>query len=322
MPLLTRQDFIDVYQKLRQRGSGFLLSKLNPNGLERTKSAFDESSYDSSNWWIIPAVRRRWNILITGDPEENYESFAMRTVYAGREGLRMLSIGSGVCSHEMIFAGYPEFASVTCVDIVPTLLEKAKGLAAEKGIENMEFVVGDIRSLDLLLAHYDVVLFHASLHHISDVEELLTQKVKSWLRPGGTVMINEYVGPDRLQYPREQISYINKAIQLLPESHRTLFRTGHLKQAYYGVGSLRMRIADPSECVESSHIMPTLRRAFRPVVERAYGGNLLMATLKDISHHFVADTEVNRALLEELFALEDAYLEGRESDFVFGIYGV
>lgn len=320
MKFITRQDFTDVYQKLRQRGGNFLLSKLNPIGTERTKSAFDESSYESSNWWIIPTVRDRWNLKISGDVSEDYEAYTMRKHFAGRSGLRMLSIGSGVSSHEMKFAAFPAFESVACIDLVPGLLDKARQKAEGLGLANMEFICGDIRELPLDPNHYDVILFHASLHHMSDVEGLLSTRIKRWLKPGGTLLINEYVGPDRLQYDKVQIKYINRGINLLPESHRRLFRSTGLKTAYYGVGYLRMLIADPSECVESSKILPVARREYTVVEEKPYGGNLLMAILKDISHHFVEDSAENRELLQKLFQLEDNYLAHRDSDFMYGVY--
>jgi len=46
-------------------------------------------------------------------------------------------------------------------------------------------------------------------------------------------------------------------------------------------------VTDPSECVDSSRILPTLQEEFSPVYEASYGGELLMFVLKDIAHHFI-----------------------------------
>ena len=81
-----------------------------------------------------------------------------------------------------------------------------------------------------------------------------------------------------------------------------------------------MRIADPSECIDSSSILPTLRGYLNPLVEKAYGGNILMHALKDIAHHFIDERIETDEVLERLFEFEDRYLKDNESDFWFGVY--
>ena len=82
-----------------------------------------------------------------------------------------------------------------------------------------------------------------------------------------------------------------------------------------------MVLADPSECVESANIIPVLHKFFDIVEEKPYGGNLLMSTLKDISHNFVdVHDQESQHVLQQLFDLEDDYLKEHTSDFLFGIY--
>ena len=64
--LITLDDFIETYTKLKQRGLGFITSKFNTNELERSKTAFNHLEIQSANWWIIPKVKERWNYIITG----------------------------------------------------------------------------------------------------------------------------------------------------------------------------------------------------------------------------------------------------------------
>ena len=99
MRLVTSDDIIDVLAKGKQRGLRFLISKLTFNKLSRTKSAFDKSSISHSNWWIIPEVKERWNKLITGNLKVTYETFMMNGYFKNKKNLRILSIGSGSCSH-------------------------------------------------------------------------------------------------------------------------------------------------------------------------------------------------------------------------------
>ena len=66
--------------------------------------------------------------------------------------------------------------------------------------------------------------------------------------------------------------------------------------------------------------MPTIHKHYKTIVEKPYGGNLLMSVLRDISHHFYTLDDEKEAILEKLFLLEDTYMKNNPSDFVFGIY--
>ena len=75
MRLITLDDFIDTYFKIKQRGKQFFFSKFTLNREKRTKSAFNDSSFISSNFWSIPMVNERWNFLISGNKNKNYLDF-------------------------------------------------------------------------------------------------------------------------------------------------------------------------------------------------------------------------------------------------------
>jgi len=317
---ITRDDFKDLFVKIRQRGGKFLLSKVHPNPIKRTQSAFDESAINSANWWIVPAVRKRWNKLISGQEDLNYKQKLMLGHLAKKENQRLLSLGSGSCSHELELATYPQFQSILCMDIAQNRLDRAAALAVEGKLDNISFQCRDIHRTDLGEKVWDIILFNMSLHHFYQVRGLLENKIKPALKPGGLLIINEYIGPDRLQYPPHQIKVINQALKTIPDKFRVRFRTPWKKNQYYGSGYLRMVIADPSECVNSSDILPTVRSLFKVIEEKPYGGNILMPVLKDIAHHFQENNEQTSEILQKLFHFEDEYLKENPSDFMFGIY--
>ena len=72
---LTVDDITDILHKSKQRGVGFLLSKLNIFGLKRTEKTFDQLDYESADWWIVPKVIERWNELTTGNADMDYKEF-------------------------------------------------------------------------------------------------------------------------------------------------------------------------------------------------------------------------------------------------------
>ncbi|MGY3794910.1 class I SAM-dependent methyltransferase [Aquimarina sp. 433] len=320
MRLITLDDIIETYTKFRQRGLPFIMSKLNLNAIKRTKSAFNELDISSANWWIIPKVQKRWNLLITGDPNLEYEDFVMQNYLSDHKDLKMLSLGSGICSHELTFAGYDNFKEILCLDINEVLFDQARKIANEKGLKSIHFQIQDLYRYEFPENYFDIVLFHASLHHFKDIENLVGKKIKKTLKSDGKLIINEFVGADRLQFPKHQITATNTALQSIPRSYRKRFKLNIYKNKFYGSGMIRMILADPSECVDSSQIMPSIHKHYKTIYEASYGGNLLPNVLKDIAHHFVTLNKEKEDILDQLFEYEDTYIKNHSSDFVFGIY--
>lgn len=317
---ITIDDIIDTYSRLNQRGSQFLLSKFTLNQRERTKSAFDSTAIHSSNWWMIPMIKERWNSKISGNPGKNYRQFMMENFFKDFEELKLLSLGSGSCGHEIELAAYPQFKEITCVDLAQNRLDEAQEEATRQNINNLKFICADIEHFDFQEEYYDIVLFNSSLHHFENVEMLLNEKIKPTLKNEGYLVINEFVGATRLQFPNHQINAIRKAIQLIDKPYRKRFKTALYKNTFYGSGLLRMKMADPSECIDSSSILPAIHKSFKVMIEKELGGNILMNTLKDIAHHFIRPNKRQKEILLELFKLEDDYLKNYSSDFIFGIY--
>lgn len=316
MRLITIEDFRDIYLKTIQRGTSFLFKKLRFSAAERTKSSFNDSTLEVAYWHQLPQVRERWNYFITGSKDTIYEKYLTHK-YLKNEKIRILSIGSGVCSHELTIAQLNPNSEITCIDFSDKLLQKASRKADEEGIKNITFVNNDIYKTDLQQGHYDVVFFHASLHHFKHIPSFL-ERIKSSMVANGLIIINEYVGANRLQYTREQISAINDGLEKLPAAYKKLYKSNIHKNRYYGSGILRMIISDPSECVDSESILPTLRKLFRVIEEKKYGGNILMPLLKDIAHNF--NDEASEKILQQLFDHEDRYLESHQSDYILGVY--
>ena len=130
--LITWDDFIETYTKFHQRGFRFITSKFKINDLERAKTAFNHTDLKSANWWIIPAINKRWNSLITGNKNTSAEAFVMNKFLGGKQDLKMLSLGSGGCASELKFADYSNFNEIVCTDIADKPMAEAKRISTEK----------------------------------------------------------------------------------------------------------------------------------------------------------------------------------------------
>lgn len=320
MRLLTIDDIIDLYAKLNQRGINFIRSKFNINDVKRAKTAFNHENIQSSNWWMIPEIRKRWNFMVTKNENLDFIDFTVNNFLKDEKYLKMLSLGSGNCSSELKFAAYNNFKEIVCTDISEIPLKKAENKAKKRNLNNIKFKVQDTNTLIFTKNYYDIVYFRASLHHFKNIENLVGKLIIETLKPNGFLIIDEYVGPNRIQFPKHQIKAINKAIQLIPKKYRKRYKLNIYKNKVYGPGIIRMKIADPSECIESENILPSIHKYYDTIHEASYGGNILMAGLKDISHHFIDINDEKKRILKKLFDFENDYLQKNESNFVFGIY--
>lgn len=320
MRILTIEDLKDIYIKFHQRGLPFLLSKFSFNSYKRTQSAFNENEIQTSNFWMIPEVRKRWNKLITGNEDTVYEEYLTYNYFQNRKDVKVLALGTGVCSHEIRLAELNPHWEIHCYDFSDELLKKAKEISDQKKLNNIFYFAENILTYSFKQKKYDVVFFHASLHHFDNINQFLENVVIKSLVNNGTLIINEFVGNNRLQYSKIQLSYINRALKQIPKKYRRIFKTNIYKSKYYGSGIIRMVITDPSECVDSKSILPAIHEKFDVIEEKPYGNNIIQSVFKDIAHHFIDLNPEKKAVLENVFRLEDELLLNHPSDFVFGIY--
>ena len=168
--LITLDDFIETYIKLRQRGLKFITSKFNLNALERAKTAFNHENLHSANWWIIPKIKERWHLLITGNENTDIETFIINNYLSNRKNIKMLSLGSGNCYSELKFAEHTIFEEILCTDISNKTLDQAKNEAQSKQLDNLKFEIHDANKFSFPDKHFDIVYFKASLHHFKNID--------------------------------------------------------------------------------------------------------------------------------------------------------
>jgi ubiquinone/menaquinone biosynthesis C-methylase UbiE len=321
MRLVTKDDITEIYSKVHQRGLSYLLSKIAFSGIKRTESTFNHETIAAANWWQVPEVKERVRMKETGNPKIGYEDYVVQKYLIKKNKLRLLSLGSGVCSHELKFAAYDLFEEVKCVDLSQEPLRVAEKKAKELGLGNMIFQVSNVNESLLPSDHFDVVLFHSSLHHFKNVKELIGKQIYSTLKDDGLLIINDYTGPNRLIWSERQLSESNRLLlSEIPEKYRKRLKTNRLKRSISGPGLIRMILSDPSEAVDSDNILPAIYDCFDVLEEKEVGGNLLMLILKDIAHHFVDGGEETGQILRRLFDGEDEFIKEERSNQIFGVY--
>jgi len=313
--LLYWDDLIETWIKFKQRGLPFILSKFRWNNQRRSLSSF-QNDFIHSNWWIIPAIQKRTNKKISGDEHRSYEEYITDKYLNDTEGKVLISIGCGTGNHEIKLASLNPQLRVIGYDLAESLLREGRDKAIQASVKNISFVHADAYRLQFDTESLDFFLFNASLHHLHDVDSFIKKKIIPALKKNGLVILNEYVGPNRMNFPASQINESSSLLHYIPEQKRKIAFTGIIKTRSYRLGKWRMFLSDPSECIESENILPVLHKHFTVLEEKPLGGNLLMPALKHIAHHFVTDD----GELEKLFDLEDEYLKENKPDYTFGVY--
>jgi ubiquinone/menaquinone biosynthesis C-methylase UbiE len=101
------------------------------------------------------------------------------------------------------------------IDLNPEYLAIAEEKAAQKGLDNIEFALGNAESLEFPDAFFDVVTCRLALHHFSDPVKALSE-MNRVLKPSGKLDLSEVVYS---YFSRYQWSPINR----LRESYDRLY---------------------------------------------------------------------------------------------------
>lgn len=313
-------DFNDLRRMVQRRGWSWLRKRLKIQAQDRVQQTWEHMEH-GAHWWTVPAVRRRWNEKSTGNAEQHYSEYVVQQYFEGKTGLRMLSPGCGTATPERRFAATGAFTRVDAFDIAESLIKSANETSEAEGLgEIVHAFTADVHAYEPEEKAYDAVLFHSSLHHFVELESIIS-KVKKALKPDGLLIVNEYVGPNRLQFTQEQVNEINRLLVHMPAAVRRRWPEGSLKERAWPPGLWRMLASDPSEAVRASEIPALLRKEFSMLEEKWIGGDILHLLLKDIGHHFHDDNAEAMESLQVLFEAEDAFIEKRgKADFLFGVY--
>ncbi len=141
---------------------------------------------------------------VTGRPEINgksfygYDSSDVQDSYTGRNieveagfilphieaGMSVLDCGCGPGAITFGLAQAAAPGRVVGVDIERAMVDQATSLAAEAGIENVEFMVGDIYDLPFEDGEFDVVFSHSVTEHLSDPVRAL-RELRRVVKRGG-----------------------------------------------------------------------------------------------------------------------------------------
>ena len=317
--LINYGDAVRAYEKARAGSRRFTGLRAD----DRVRAAWAATERPPIYWHTVPAVRAHWQKQITGGLDQTIERYVVNEYLQGLRPCKALSVGCGAGRKEARWAQTGAFSIIDAYDLSPSSIASASGHAAELGIsDRLNFSVADVRTLEIPASAYDVIFADNALHHFSPLAPVIA-RLRNALRPGGVLVLRDFVGPARFQWTDRQVAVAEGLLAFLPEAYRVRWGTGKVKRHVYRPGRLAMRMADPSEAAESDQILPLLKEQMRLVVRNDLGGTVLHLLLHDIAHHFQdpSKDEAHQLLQLCINAEEVLVASGNlPSDFVFALY--
>lgn len=221
-----------------------------------------------------------------------------------------LSVGAGNGWKEitLVLAGLVERFAL--FELSEHLAGAARGLAREHGLaDRVTMHVGDA----FARAHppYDLVYWDHALHHMMDVRDAVAWSVAA-LRPGGFLIVNDYIGPTRLQWTWTQTRLAQDAVKAA-EPH---LGSRPWIRPRTPIDRWRLKRRDPSEAPQSDRILEACREACDGWAPTPIG----CALINICGPYIVPLTEEGNPALDLLIARDREAREAGHSHFAFGIW--
>ncbi|HEX7502906.1 MAG TPA: class I SAM-dependent methyltransferase [Acidobacteriota bacterium] len=306
---IARGEWRQVARKLRSDARG------------KTRAAWEHTQDAPIHAWDIPALRRRWNKLVSGDEAVDHVAYIAGRYLQGRRGLKAFSPGCGGGGNEIRWAGTGIFERIDACDLSVPRIAGAIAMAEREHLSAVvTFSIGgmmDMTGKEL----YDMVIVEGALHHFFPMRAALI-RIRELLKPGGLLVVNDFVGPSRFQWTPRQLQAANAMLALIPEAYKGRWPDGKVKKNISAPGRLRMKLADPSEAAESSLILPLLAETFTPLALMNKGGAIACLVFFGIAHHYIHGGETAERILQLCFDLEDLLMQSGDiaSDYILGVY--
>ena len=255
-------------------------------------------------WTHSATVRRYLHYLVSGTPECDWATW-VRHHHLPEKVDRILVLGAGSGWLERALATKPGVGSVAACDFAAATVAAAEKTARDEGLaDRIRYEVCNLEVEALPEGQFDAVFANDVLHHITDLEGLYG-RIRGALVPGGKLLFNEYVGPNRFQYTDDRMALINRYFRLIPDHLRFNPYWGGLFWNRWRTDAGKLIEDDPTEAVRSEDVLPVAKKFFETEKEYSYGGGLLNPLLYEIVGNFDEDKPYDAYLLKVLCEAED-----------------
>jgi SAM-dependent methyltransferase len=286
-------------------------------------SQYSKASTLVTRWWESDYIVKRINRRVCGEALPGM-SAGLHRVAAQRFVDRLpfangvsIGCGTGFKERNVIRAGLVRH--FTLFELSSVAIEQGRAQAEQAGLsEYMTFRMEDGLAAETREGVYDLVYWNNALHHMFDVKAALEWS-RRVLRPGGVLLMDDFVGPTRMQWS-DRLLQINSAVLAALPAH--YLRDPARPQLMLPRQAVRTALpvimaTDPSECADSANILPELLQIFPDAWVRKTGGGIYHLALNDVLHNLIQAQDYD--LLEKLLELDDQCIEIGETHYAVAI---
>lgn len=258
-------------------------------------------------WWQSNHVVRHINRRVCGEAVPLQSAGAYRRLAELGPFRRGISIGCGEGRKELRLLQQGVVECFELYELASARVERGSELAKRMGLEGRAtFHVAE--GLEAAMGRYDLVHWNNALHHMLNVDSAVRQS-RGMLAQRGVFFMDDYVGPNRLQWTPAMIEAATRFRSRLPDP---LLRDPRNPGAALSrevrppdlEGLMR---SDPTEAADSENILPAVLRHFPSARVMLTGGVLYHTALNDVLHSLEERGE--HRLLDEALAIDDAYAD-------------
>lgn len=260
-------------------------------------------------WWNWPRIVEHQSELICGErlQASGWNAGLIRQIRAqfpGRTFRQAISIGGGVGTKEMNLITLGLVEQFDLFEISESRI--AAGLDAAKqrhlshrirwhrsdGIEHMHHH-----------AHYDLVYWDNSLHHMFDVLAAMAA-THHCLVTDGVLLLNDFTGASRFQWSDKELYYASLARSYLDDKYlvHPVRNDWCIPRSVPRPSVEAMMAGDPSEAADSSRIIPSIKEFFPDAAIWPLGGVIYHLALGDVLANFQPGRD--DTLLESMLVLD------------------
>jgi 2-polyprenyl-3-methyl-5-hydroxy-6-metoxy-1,4-benzoquinol methylase len=267
-----------------------------------------QSEAPETQWVRVPGVVENMNCRATGDPAIDWINHSAGPLASFAKPVKALSVGCGFGIIERTLRRRDFCQLIHGVDVAENAIESARKTAQAEGLDGITYEVADLNTAKFPAEAYDVVYAHASLHHIFYLEHLLDQ-IKQTLKPGGLLVVYEYIGPSQMQFARRDLELADIFLKVIPERYRKLQRRKGIKEEASRLSLDSMNGSDPSEGIRASEIVPLIASRFEIKHFRYVGGTLLLLVFNEIAGNFDENDREIMPFVQALISLDNFLID-------------
>ena len=153
------------------------------------------------------------------------------------------------CGGGIVVCGFaPHVRHATGIDMTPAMLERARALAAEKGLANVSWREGDVTRLPYPDGAFTIVITRFAVHHFPDPAAVFAEMVRV-CAPGGRVVVVDTCA----SVEPAKAAEFNRLELLRDPSHVRALPLSELQSLFHGagLGEPRLRFTELRDTVKN-----------------------------------------------------------------------